>query len=459
MRIWPSKIKKKKGMYLPVILLSSVVFMALATAIINIALSNVKMANLHNKKITAMSIAEAGINYYMWHLAHDNSDYCDGQTCTGTGSHGPYHHEYTDQNGKTLGTYDLYITPPTAGNSNVTVKAVGKVKGISPTKTIVAEVGMPSFTKYSLLSDGKELWIGSGEKITGTAHVNDSGIYNQGEITGDASSTELTFNHNGARDGVDGDGVFGGAKLFPVPTISFSQLAVDILEIRNATRNGAGNYYNSSNANGYHVVLQSNNYKLYKVNSYVSVQSKSNHLEISRETLMGTIDYPEAGVIFFEDNVWVNGTIDNHKVTIIAADPEENNSNHQKQIIIPNTIKYTNYDGRDKIGLITQTNIFLTRNAPSDIEIDAAMIAKNGEIRIQSYCSPTWNCSSDQKNHIKVYGSMAHKGGLLWTIDYGDGRWSGYKTTETIIDQNNVLNPPPKFPLTGTYAILSWREE
>jgi len=169
-------------------------------------------------------------------------------------------------------------------------------------------------------------------------------------------------------------------------------------------------------------------------------------------------------VIFFRDNVWVEGKVEDKKITIIAADPEANQSK-KKKIIIPNSILYTNYDGRDKIGLITQTDITISHNAPTNLEIDAAMIAKSGYISIcPEILSPPYNrCPAHPANYrkekIKVYGSMAHNTGLIFTIDWGGGVLSGYNETETVMDQNNILNPPPKFPLTGTYAVLSWREE
>jgi hypothetical protein len=47
----------------------------------------------------------------------------------------------------------------------------------------------------------------------------------------------------------------------------------------------------------------------------------------------------------------------------------------------------------------------------------------------------------------------------IWKYTSGNVVVGGFKTRDMVIDQNNVLNPPPKFPLTGTFAILSWREE
>ncbi len=433
----PSLSENKRGMYLPVILMCSVVFIALAMSIVSIAMVNMKMSELHNKKITAMSIAEAGINYYMWHMAHDNTDYCDGQACNGTGTYGPYTHQYTNSNNEVIGTYDLFITPPTPGDSNVIVKSVGKVSGISPVKTIVSEIGMPSFSKYTLLIDQNQLHLGTGGKIEGSVHVNYQTINNEGEITGDVSSTE--------ENGVYGSGIFRGAKLFPVPPIDFNRLDVDILKIRNDARNnGNGDWYNISGDDGYQIILNPTSYDLYRVNNH-----NNTGFNISNKTFLGNHNYPAEGVIICEDNVWVEGTIDNTKVTIIAADPESN-GNNTKNLYITNRIKYNNFDGSDKIGLISQTSIFLAQNVPSNMEIDAAMIAKNGFIKINNYAVA--------KDSLKLYGSMAAKN-VTWKYTSGVTTVSGFKERDMIADQQNILNPPPKFPLTGTYAILSWREE
>ena len=448
-------------MYLPVILLASVIFIAFATAIITMSLSNLKMATLHNKRITSMSIAEAGVNYYLWHLAHDNTDYCDGGDCPSPladGSYGPFTHPYSESNGSVSGSYDLFITPPSVGSSITTVKSIGKVSGTNTTRTVITTIGMPSFTKYTLLVNNSELWVGGNEKIEGSVFVNRNGVRNDGEITEDVSSTETTYTSEmfgGSRDGIWGSGIFGRTKLFPVPAIDFNQLNVDILNIRNEARDDdQGDHYGSSGSGnvGYHVILKANDYEVRKVKSYNSTGFDiTKYVNPSNPGI--SYVYPEAGVLFFEDNVWIEGTVDDQKVTVIAADPGASQG-QRKRMIIPGNIKYSHFDGTDKIGLITQTDILLARNAPSDLEIDAAMIAKDGQIRINNY--------GEQKNNIKVYGSMAHNTGLIWTYCYNPpscSNFSGYKTTQTMIDPQNVLNPPPKFPLMGTYAILSWREE
>lgn len=333
-----------------------------------------------------------------------------------------------------------------------TVKSVGRVTGDTLTKTIVSTIGMPSFTKYTLLVNNSELWVGSGEKVNGSVFVNHSGMKNDGEITGDAFSTELTYYSqmfNQTLAGINGSGKVDGTASFPVTPVDFSQLNVDILNIRNNARdNGQGDYYAASGKLGYHIILGSTTYEVRTVSKY-----DATGYNITKEGAGTTYNYPAAGIVFCEDNVWVEGTINNQKVTILAAVPGATGS-QTKRIIIPNNIKYTNYDGRDKIGLITQTDILVTQDAPNDMEIDAAMIAQAGQIRIDHY-------QYEHKGHMKVYGSMAHNTGLVWTYCYNSNcsLWSGYQTTETDIDQSNILQPPPKFPLTGSYAVLSWREQ
>jgi len=429
-----------------VILMASAIFIALITAIISLSISNVKIAELHNKKITAMAISEAGINYYLWHLAHNHNDFCDGDTCAGNAPYGPYTHNYTDRAGNIVGTFDLYISPPEADKQLVVVKSVGKVLGKSPARTIIAELGIPSFAQYTLLTNNTQLWIGDGEKITGNVHVNNNGIYNEGEITGDASSTEERYNGwFGDQTGVAGPGIFGGAKLFPVTPVDFNQVNVDISKIQSEAQT-KGQYFDASKANGYHLVLKDNSFDVYRVTKF-----NNTSLAIQAETALGNFLYPTSGVIFFLDNLWVEGKISNQKITIVAADPGAGRGS-EKKIYIPNNIQFTNYDGKDKLGLVTQTDILVTKDAPSELEIDAAMIARNGEIRINDY--------GQIKNRIKVYGSMAHNAGLNWTYATSGGVvTSGYRYTETVIDQNNLLNPPPMFPTTGSYSVLSWREE
>src|SRR5690606_21947328 len=68
----------------------------------------------------ALHIAEAGLQYYRWVLAHDPDDYQDG-----TGEPGPYVHSFTDPQSGVTGSYSLSITPPEEGSTVITVESTG----------------------------------------------------------------------------------------------------------------------------------------------------------------------------------------------------------------------------------------------------------------------------------------------------------------------------------------------
>ncbi len=471
----PIKIRNRRrfrrGAYLPLILLVSALFLAYGVALAKLSFSNTKITDLHNKKITSMSLAEAGVNYYVWHLAHNNSDYCDGvlddadpgndSKCpapAGPGENGPFSRDYKDAEGRVLGTYTLHITPPGSGGTVATVRSTGKVAGFGPRRTIVAKVGKPSLAKYTLLVNGTQYWHQSGQRINGNVFINNSGIRNDGEITGDTYSTEETYDSWwGQSPGVWGEGIFGGIREFPTTPIDFADVDAKMAVIYgNARDNGVGQYYDPSGEDGYHLVLRENDYELYVVNSSdnstLDIGKQADGLPDQSPLGVGVFNYPDQGVIVFSDDVWVEGQVRDKKLTILAADYNVRGAGRRKNIMIPADISYAYTDGRDKIGLLAQQNILVTAGADSDLEINAAMIAQSGEIKINPY--------GVIKERIKIYGSMAHNTGMAWTYTSPMGEVvSGFRTVELIIDNSNITYPPPFFPVTDSYQILSWREE
>src|SRR5262245_52527835 len=107
------------------ILLSTLVFAAIAvigiTTLSQWALSTSKALRQTLGREQAVQVAEAGIDYYRWHLAHDADDYQDG-----TGAAGPYVHEFEDKDGNALGRFTLTVTAPPLGSTLTTVRSVGE---------------------------------------------------------------------------------------------------------------------------------------------------------------------------------------------------------------------------------------------------------------------------------------------------------------------------------------------
>ena len=72
-----------------VLVLGSIAFTIIVTGIVSYAIMENRASNFKHNREMAFQIAEAGINYYRWHLAHNKTDYQDG-----TGVPGPYVHAY-----------------------------------------------------------------------------------------------------------------------------------------------------------------------------------------------------------------------------------------------------------------------------------------------------------------------------------------------------------------------------
>ncbi|MEK7451489.1 MAG: hypothetical protein AAB643_01380, partial [Patescibacteria group bacterium] len=84
-------LKKENGqLSLQILIFGSVAVILLSGFFVWVEV-NVKSAVRQLNRSTAFTIAEAGIEYYRWHLAHDSDDYQDG-----TGQPGPYTHDYYD---------------------------------------------------------------------------------------------------------------------------------------------------------------------------------------------------------------------------------------------------------------------------------------------------------------------------------------------------------------------------
>jgi hypothetical protein len=445
-KLWLNKLvrAKHKGAYLPFILIMSAIFIVLAYTIISIANANLKLARKHVNLISSMEISEAGINYYLWHLSHNNKDYCDGGTCPGTAPYGPYTHEYKGPDGTVLGTYDLIITPPSQGDSIVQVKVTGKANGSSTSRTIIAEIGMPSFAKYSFLTN-TECWFGDNETTTGPVHSN-VGVHFDGTANGLVTASSLAYvpSSSFGGDGHSHPGVWGnggpvGFWQFPVPTINFNQVSVDLAKLQTQADAG-GILLGDSKKLGYYLQLKANN------TIDVSKVTKETSSGITT-TFLGNYPAPNNGILFAQDYLWIDGSW-NNKITIATSA----NSVSKPSVTIVGNLTYVVKDGTNKIGLIGVGNIEVAPYAPDTLEIDGAFLSQKGHVWYES--------GGPVKTSISIYGSIATFDYWTWTwVNSHGSTTAGYRNTSQTYDPYFTLDPPPQFPTTGSYNVLTWREQ
>jgi len=439
---------------------------------------------LNIKKIAraqAIHIAEAGVNYYRWVLYHDHEEYCNKETCKEPptypdyGPYGPY--AYTDSSGQNIiGYYELYITPPALnGSTIVNIKSVGWVADHPYTKReIEVRCGIPSWSIYSTLCDA-DIRFGSGTEVWGPIHSN-AGIRFDGLAHNVISSALCQYkdpDHSGADEFAvhthvspvdplpdgncpplnvpDRPDVFIAGRAYAEPVVSFDLLDNYLNEALNkATTSGMvlGDY----GAEGYHLTLNTDDTIDIRIVTAITAPCNSATEGIANET-----DYdigsstPANGVIFVKDKIWVDGQIDGNRVTILAfAEPITGDTT---DIIINNDLTYTNYDGTDAIGLIAQRNITVGFYSEDILQIDAALIAKEGRIGRNYYPS---SCGVNHiRNTITINGSMATR--KRYGFAYTDG--TGYQYRNLNYDNNLTFIPPPHFPTTGEFTFISWKEK
>jgi hypothetical protein len=470
-------ITKEEGMILPLVLVFGTIAMVIMGGIVSWAMINLQAGRQAVKREVAFQIAESGNEYYRWHLAHAPTDYQDG----GTGA-GPYVHQFYDRGGSLIGNFSLTITPPLVGSTIVTIQSVGKSGGnYFGKRTIQTSLAKPSMAKFAVVANDN-MRFGAGTVITGPVSSN-KGIHFDGFANNLVTSALATYTdpdysespvfgvytRAGTMDPYppaavpSRPDVFKVGRQFPVPAVDFTGLTADLSQMKTDAQ-AHGFYLSSSGAMGYDIVLKTNDtFDLYTVNSLKSAPSGCTDSATgwstwsinSKSATPTNHPIPANGLIFVEDNVFVEGQINSARVTIAAAAFPDNPST-RKNIIVNNNLLYTNYDGRDVISLIAQNNINVGLYSQNILEIDAALIAENG--RIGRYYYPPACSPDDTKQTLTLKGMIASN--LRYGFAYISGSvTTGYQTRNLNYDGNLLLSPPPSFPQTSDqYTTLSWEE-
>jgi len=476
---------RKKG----IALINVIIFGTIATVIViglvswfGVTLRGSRNVILREK---AFQVAEAGTDYYRWHLAHAPSDFQDG-----TGEEGPYVHEFFNSENEKIGEFTLNIIPPPLGSTLVTIESTGTiVEDPDISRTIRTQLAIPSFARYAFVADA-DMRFGEGTEVYGPIHSN-GGIRFDGLAHNVVTSSRESYDdpdHSGAYEfGVhthisptdpnppnslpDRFDVFEAGRQFPVPAVDFVGMISDLSLMRTKAQED-GKYFADSGALGYRIVLKTNDtYDVYRVKSLVSPDSSCNNINgdsdwgtwsIKSDKKIGTYDNPDNGIIFFEDHVWVEGQINTARITIAAGRFPDTPST-RRNIIVNNDLLYTNYNGQDTIGLIAQKNINTGLVSDDNLQIDAALLAQNGRVG-RHYYRPSWTywwwnmpgCSPyDERSTLTLFGMIGSKQryGFAWS----DG--TGYNIRNINYDANLLYAPPPNFPLTSEqYETVTWEE-
>lgn len=519
----------KKGSALAMALVMIVVVSIILTSLLGYITSQVHYSKDRVEREKAFQVAEAGVYYYRWYLAHEISgktaeqikDFWEtvGPGCP-TGVCSTYEADLKDPEGSVIGKYSLEITKPQLGSTIVVAKSTGwTYKNPYIKRVVQVRFRRPSWSENMVLAND-DIRFGSGTTVNGKIHSN-KGIRFDGVATNVVSSSLASYNdpdHSGANEfGVhthSGAGsesppnpvlsrpaIFQAGRQFPVAEMSFSGVISDISYMRTRAI-ASGTKFDNSGA-GRRIILKADGtFDMCKVNSYSvnnsggSYDSDTNGITNYNGVVWGAtgsysstngnscttssccyqgncphmyanqnrghcssmtpdIAIPNNGVIFVANNVWLEGTINNKRVSVVAAELSDEptpsgvtNTGGNKNVYIGmGNLLYTNADGSDILGVIAQKDVETIRNSLTNLTIDAALLAKDGRVGRNYYDGIT-------RSSITLNGALATN--LRYGFAYTDG--TGYQIRNLNFDNNLLYYPPPYFPTGTEYFIDQWDE-
>ncbi|OGG08915.1 hypothetical protein A2154_02945 [Candidatus Gottesmanbacteria bacterium RBG_16_43_7] len=416
----------------------------------------------------SLSLAQAGIEYYRWHLAHDQNDLTDG-----TGGPGPYIHTISDPGGNSLGSFSLQISPPPEGSRIVTLTSQGWVHNHPEIKrTIVAKFGIPALTKYSFVNNSN-MWFGDKDEIIGPVYST-GGIRMDGTHDSTVESARSTYTcglETGCDPSEEKPGVWGSGGpqelwRFPSSPIDYDSISLSYTDIKSQAQTN-GLYLIPSGSYGYHIIFDANGtYSVYRITNMRSKEGWSVEggcedlfQEVRSETFVGTYAIAAKPVIFAEDYLFVEGTI-NGKVTAVAAKfPLDTNS---MNIWILNNLVYSAKDGSSNLGLIAQNDIIFALDIPNEFEIDGALFAHKGKVIRHNY-KECHNYPHAVRSQFILYGSIISNLKSYWSYGQGPGYeggpTSGFVHRDLIYSPDLYEEPPSFFPTLTNWDFISWEEQ
>lgn len=453
------------------------IFLTVLSALAGYAILQNRIQVNASGRAKSLALAESGLEYYRWRLAHFPNDLQNG-----TGQPGPYEIPQYDPEGGLIGTATLDIVSNQSCGivTSVDITSTGRTNdGSGAKRTIVARYAQPSVAQFSYIINSS-VWAGADRIINGPYHAN-GGIRMDGTanapVTSSLSSwlctSDFGCSPNSNRNGVFGAGPNQGLWNFPQPQVDFAGIAADLPGLK--TRAQANGLYfsrfSTGNANGaafwrgYHLIFNSNGtVTVRRVTSTTELSvtpmnpsdPSTDRTLINNSTNLGTYTIPSTcGLIFVEDNAWIEGQIPS-KVTVVVANVT--NTGVAPNAYLPDNITYANADAG--LTVIAQNNVLITADAPNTMRLSGVFIAQNGAFGRNLYrgCPSAY----EPRNSLTITGTTVSnlRTGTRWVNGCGSGADGGFQTRVDGYDRRLATDPPPFTPITSSdYEFVDWREK
>lgn len=466
----------KKGVIITYLLVFGSIFLILFGGLLGFILLQHRQSYQKVAWNESLDIAEAGINYYRWCINNEVEQNCLSEK------------DYLDLTGEPIGKFSLEVNSTVSCGQNIRKEIIstGWTNDFPQVKRkISALYARVSVAKYSYILNSN-VWVGDDHQIRGPYHSN-GGIRMDGENQSTMTSAQSEWDCRSGTFGCDSCPISSGCHIsgadcmcpgvftttsnseptlfsYPVPPFDFNAITIDLAQMKSVAGT-SGIYFSSAAttsgnlaAKGYHVIFKNDGTFDVRIilnlsETYAYNNEEGYHYDyhvISDEYFYGSYNPPSScSAIFFEDNIWVEGTV---KGKISLASANLITTGVDTSVILPGSINYTTTDGSDGLVLIGEKDILIGPQSPSDMVLRGIFIAQKGKFGREHY-------PGNFKNSLKIYGSVISNGrvGTQWTS--GGTVVSGYYNRESYFDPNLIYGPPPFVPyIEPDFKIINWTE-
>jgi hypothetical protein len=406
---------KQKGTALIYVLAVVAAASVLFAGIIKFVVSHVKYDTTLEPDTQALHVAEAGIYFYRWYLAHniegktasqietfwnnnplgvdDNGDGdCDDpDTADGDGDGTEaYVVDYKDEQNNVIGQYKICVTPPKLYSTVLYIESHGSAvsSGVTQDRIIRARLRRPSWSEFAILANNM-IRLSEGTEVYGPMHVN-GGFHFDGTAHNIVTSSVSSYydsdgDVHGVRPGVwaakkpsepgkdtsddkdDVGGHFLAGKQYPVVSQDFNSVTADFDEMRQAAKaitvhdeedNKNVDLFYGRQGVGRFIEFgkpSADKMRITRVRNFDDTTYAITGLKKNDRDIFDMGDMPNDIVIYVRDNVWVAGTIPNDKHITIAA--YDSNWQSPKIFLGEDDIFYEDYEHDTVLGLAAENDV------------------------------------------------------------------------------------------------------
>lgn len=423
---------------------------------------------------SAFNVAESGINYYKWYLSHKTSGKTVAQIAdfwqngNPYGVSAPYEAEYFDPEGGAVGKYRIEVTPPSASSTIIVVRSTGwTYKSPDATRVIEVRFRKPAWSEYALLGNEQQyilpstnvngkIFVNNGVRFDGVAHNTVSaGVATYYDTTASATKPGAWSSWANDYNTTQSANVFDAGKQYPKTAVDFTGVTANLSAIKTTAKSSginnncsASNCYFDNTKAGWHIILKADgtfdirNVKTFSNPGVGNIGNSTSEITAYQGN-WATYTIPDNGAIFVENNVWIEGTLSNKKLSIVSANLI---SAAKYNTYIQNSITYAHNDGSEILGIIAQNDIEITKNSANNLVINAALLSQTGRVGRSNY--------GNSKSSITILGAIATNS--KFGFSYADG--TGYASNTLTYDNNLLYAPPPYFPTGTQYVMDLWKE-